>query len=404
MSSVTNIAWIARYAGVSAMLSILVSTPGYADEGRAAGGVNYSGSLKLSAGHIDNMYYSGDGEEVESDVWLLAPRLGVSLARGTGRYSLDYYGEVGEFDISSEDDYFDHTIEAKADIRPLTRHSFNISLKAEDQHDEYGFNRTLGDPVIADRELDQYRQGTFFLKYNYGSETGRLQPYLALRALDKNYYTNEDDTQFLDHQSLGGSAGLIYRWRPKVHFLGQVLVGQIEYDETIPGLPSFDGDFTQYLVGGQWEATAKTTGRILVGYFSREFDDVDRVELDGASWEVELGWTPKSYSRVFFRSGQSVKEQILQGENSINTEFYALGWRHNWTQRFYTEFEVEQFDYEFAGIGRDDDSLRFEAALGYQFYERYKVRLAFDSLDYDSSIPAVPSERNKIFLSIEASI
>ncbi len=61
-----------------------------------------------------------------------------------------------------------------------------------------------------------------------------------------------------------------------------------DYDENDPADPAgtLTSDEYNYLVGVEWDATAKTSGHVKLGMYDRQYDSGARQDEDGFTWEV----------------------------------------------------------------------------------------------------------------------
>lgn len=369
-------------------------------------GLRMETAIQGKAEYTDNKYWTADNEESALGLFLL-PELTVNYVQSAGEYSLQYRGEMGEYDTSSRDDYFDHKLSFIGSYSPLTKHRFGLGINYRAEHDDFGTSRTSGITAIDDRELDEWDQIDGVARYTYGAPDATLNWHVRAVFLDKSYDTNRTDplnpatgTRFLDHTSNGFGGGLAYRISPRTQAILDLERRDIQYD--VDSVASFDGTRQQALIGLRWEATAKTSGEFLIGSFSRDFDDAAREDVSGASWRGRIFWALKSYSTVIFTTGQETHEQYLQGEDVITEEYLNVDWRHDWTTTVHSEISIGLHDQVYEGIGRSDDVMKWYAGLDVDMAPRYLLTFGYRYIDRESNLNNFDFNRGALQLGVKA--
>ncbi len=362
----------------------------------------FSSEIEFKVEQNDN-FYRTNSNEVDAFGFLLLPEMSISYSPSHGKYTFGYVGELGEFDTGAQDDYFDHKFFTSGLFKPLLQHRFSYDGNFRKDHDSFGLDRTQGSQRISNQNLDEWTQFDGGLKYTYGSEQARLNWYLRAEGLDKKYETNRSNalggTRFLDRTEKGLGTGLTFILAPRTYLVADLSHKAIEYD--VDSTPSFDGTLTKALVGIKWLATAKTTGQVQVGSYSRDFDNSLRKDNDGLSWSARVTWSPKTYSHFKLETGQRALEHVLLGEDFIDYKFYKVGWRQDWTVRVHTDVEIGFYDSEFSGTNRTDDRLVFDASIDYELSTRYLLSLGTTLDERDSSNNLFDFDQTKIYLSLK---
>ena len=72
----------------------------------------------------------------------------------------------------------------------------------------------------------------------------------------------------------------------------------IDYTNELPGSVTLDSEEWRLYTGATWDATAKTTGSVRVGYLTKDFTASDYQDYSSIGWEANLqgvrGPTPSS--------------------------------------------------------------------------------------------------------------
>lgn len=360
-------------------------------------GVRLLPKLGTEAWHTDNRFRS-ESDEVSETGLRLRPELVLRYAPSIGTVKLGYRGEI---DPIVEDDYSDRTFFAGMDLRPLLRHRFELDARHRYGHDPLGLSRTENAPDPEALDLDEWEDNTLGGQYTFGAPEARINVSARGEVYDREYQTNrEDGTRFLDYKSDSFGGGMTYRLSPKTQLVLDYEHLDIEYD--IESAPPLNSKTDRYLAGVRWQATAKTTGEILVGFFDRDFDSGTRADTDGVDWRARVIWVPGARSRLTLTTGRLLRESFfVVGEDFVNTQFYDLVWRQDWSERFWTDARVGLLDTDFEGTPRQDDTLRYGLTLNYELSRNVTVKAGLEMDDRDSSVNTSDFDRYELFQGFE---
>jgi hypothetical protein len=394
-------AW--RLAG---SLSLLLIGTGSSIAGEPLGlgiapGVRVEPSFGARVWYTDNMYRTAS-EETDATALIFDPGLAFSYSRGDAEYRLGYQGQLAQFSTVEEDDYFDNEVFFTGDLALLARHRLELDARYKHGHDAFGSNRTQGLGTFRDRELDEWNETGLGATYTFGHPEARLNFYGRTGLVDRSYTTNETDpanpatgTRFLDYRSILVGGGAIYRLSARTKAVLDLEHQDIEYD--VASNPRFDGDLQRALIGVRWMATAKTTGEFMVGHYARNFDASGRSDVSGIDWRARVLWNPRVHSQFTVVTGRLVRETYLLGENLINEQYAKLGWRQDWSSRFYSDAELGYVGDKYEGTARDDDYVTAEATVYFQLSRHIVLKGGVEHSQRDSSINGRDFDRNVIF-------
>lgn len=347
--------------------------------------------------HTDNRFRSEADEVSETGLRLLPE----AVLRYTPSIGIAQLGYKGVIDPVVEDDYNDRTFFAGVDLRPLLRHRFEADARYRYGHDPLGLSRTDNVPNPEDLDLDEWEDNHLGAQYTFGAPEARINLSVRGQVYDREYQTNRDQgTAFLDYEADTLGAGASYRIGPKTQLV--LDYERLETDYDLDAAPSLDSQTDRYLIGVRWVATAKTTGELLVGFFEREFDDPARVKTDGVDWRARVAWVPASRSRLTLTTGRLLRETFfVVGENFLNTQFYDLSWRQDWSARVYTDAKVAVIESEYEGTIRDDDTLSFGATVFFELSRNVTVKAGAEFTDRDSTVNTSDFDRYELFQGFE---
>lgn len=343
-------------------------------------------AIEIAVVHDDNFFFDPN-DEASATGLLLRPALGLSLTTTRTKTNFNFSGEVAQFsgdDVSDEDDYTDFNLSASSEFQANSRNLFGVQLARRDDHDPFGQRRTEGS-ALTDRELDEFHTDALAASYRFGASDARFNFELSGSTFSKEYDTNTEFTRFLDFTADGLAGTLLYNYSPKTTLGLSYGVRDIEFDATPPGFIPRDADEERILLGIEWLATGKTTGRIRVGHVDREPDDSRRDDFSAVDWEVEIVWTPRERTRFTFETGRRTNESFLFDGDFINTQEAGIVWHQEWTSRLSTRLGGRYLDQDFEGTTRQDDYAVFDASFAFLLVRGFSLKGGYVYSDRDST-------------------
>ena len=277
------------------------------------GAFTLESSLGIEALDDSNIFESATDVQ-SSQIWKLTPSLLMRFEPARSRLEFGYDGDYAWYEQSSDDDYTDHALEAGAYLLLGERSGLDLVASYEDAHENRGTGLTQGfDP---DSRRLSARSGSLHHRAVSGplhvwrfSDAGlRDSRRRARRAL--TYKNNRARTQQFDRDDTYGQATFGLRVRPKTSLQLRVRARDIKYDHPRASGLSLDSRENRYLLGVVWEATAKTTGSVLIGQVEKKFDDPARPNFSGPNWEVAIRWSPRTYSHFDLSTERYTEEPV----------------------------------------------------------------------------------------------
>ena len=368
-----------------------------------AGPVLISPELDVEAGYTDNLLRSHFDER---STWYseLTPRIQAWLQNGLNTYSLKYQLVDYRYASSHEDDFTDHRVNLDVHHEFDAKNVVNLFGEYFDGHEKRGQGTTDGIARLVPTPVE-YERGTFGGDYSYGNRSSKGRITLEAKRDDYDYQNYREFTRYRDRKqdTLNG----IFYWRVgnRTDALIQARVVENDYSENSPDSRggALDSEEYNYLVGLSWDATAKTSGSVKIGAYERDYTSEMRSDDDGFHWEVDLTYKPRTYSALTFGTRRYTRETNGFG-NSIDTEEYGLGWKHEWSSRSETSIGVRARNEDYTGTSRDDDRLDWDAS--YHFAARRWLDLAagFRREERDSTDRLFEYTRNQYYLEAKLSL
>lgn len=236
--------------------------------------------------------------------------------------------------------------------------------------------------------------------YTYGAKSAANQLELGLNY-DQLRYENSDGINDDKERNTTGLTGTWY------HRIGSNTRGLLEYDHTLfdyqqSGNPR-SSKTDAVLAGAVWDFTARTSGKVRVGYERKQFDDNSVGDLNNPMWQVDLQWKPRTYS-VFTLVARQASAEGDDGANAIKATNLRLGWRHGWTPRITTVAEAGAGRYIYEGQDRTDQLRDYHLGVIYSMRRWLDVEVGYRYRNDDSNADEQSFTRNIYQISFTASL
>jgi hypothetical protein len=368
------------------------------DPGLRIAGLLVKPSIGLSVGHDSNINLAPDGAEADSTFARLSPALRLEAGDARSLIVGTYTGEFARYTSSRLDDYRDHRFGLSWFYNPLLRHALALEASTASLHDQRGTAAREGSLGLLPLAVDRYRHDQLGGRYRFGAPgaRGRVEVEAGLGRID--YRNNRDLTVFRDRRDRSLAGAFQWRVAPRTSALARV-----EWDRYDYRVATLDSRERRLLLGVEFDATARTTGTLLVGRGNKRFEDDSRLDYSGAAWRASLEWRPRSYSIVTVSTGREADETNGTGDFILRRDL-AAGWSHAWTPRIRTTLD--------AGIAREryDPSPRSDRAryvgAGVEYAARRWLRFgaSWRELRRDSAVDEFEYDRRLMLLTAEVTL
>jgi len=353
-------------------------------------------TVGLSIGYNDNVALS-DNNEISSTFYQISPGLRLQTGSDRNRLQVDLTAEIGEFTETSFDDYTDYGITADWQFKANVRNKFGVNAGYRRGHDERGQGIREFIAGTPDLDVDEYDQTNLDFRYQYGANGARGRIELRAGLGDFEYVNNRAFTGVADYESeyLGGA--FYWRGAPKTELLFDIETTNLEFDQGVR-----DSDELVFGVGVQWQATAKTEGRISVGYRERDLDDSNVADYDAVNWEAAIRWLPRTYSIFELKTNRDTANAF--GESLfLVRDSVELAWRHNWRSSLSTVVDIGFATEDLNPGGRDDDTNQFGVTLDYRYRPGILFGIGLRHTERDSNLQIFDYSQNTVLFSAELS-
>ena len=352
-------------------------------------------SVKLDMGRDDNIFRAPNNQASDS-MLVLTPALHLTARQGGNTYELHLSSVMGRYQNYTAENYTNNKINGAADFNLGTRLRTLLEADYTDGVDARGSTNNAVSPAP-----DHYRQahGRGVLSFGAPSAQGRVD--LELGRLRREYLNNRETTAASDRTV--DDIGATFNWRvgPKTTLLFQGKHSNIDYDLDSSTLGSTESAF---LVGGTWEASAKTSGTFRIGPAKKTFDDSTRGSYTSTAWLGAMRWSPRTYSHVDLSLSRAPSETSGGVGDYIDKTSTIARWNHAWSTTLTTEASAAYLADDYRGIARNDNTQEIGLRASYRMRRWLSFGAEYARSVRDSDDSNFDYKRNLLMFFVEAAL
>ncbi|WP_226502410.1 outer membrane beta-barrel protein [Pseudomonas sp. MWU16-30317] len=354
------------------------------------GGFDFTPQLNLTQSYDDNFRTLPDHKQAS---WIssVAPIFLLQAeTRNTG-YQLQYIGNNQTYWDDSSANHTDHqlTFRSVLEFDSRNRLRYDLGYKQLEQTTD----------TTVRTENDRYTVKNAGIGYTFGAATAKNQIDLGLDYEQRRFQNADGINDDMERNTTAFIGTWYHRLSGKTRALGEVRYTDFDYLQS--GNPRTSVG-TAALVGLEWDATAKTTGKVRIGEEQKDFNDSDRNDRS-PTWEVGIDYKPRTYSTFSLNTHKSYDEGD-DGASAIHVVTSKLGWEHHWSQRIKTTFDYTHAELEYEGVDRQDKQNIFGSKITYGPRRWVDVSLGYLRIKNDSTAELEGFTRNIYLLSVELSL
>lgn len=250
-------------------------------------------------------------------------------------------------------------------------------------------------------EPDEYDEDQVGLTFNFGRPESRLGGSVQFNEYSKEYTNNDAQTFERSYDESAIIGRVSYLIGAKTRMFVEHVDSDVEYDNLTAAGTTLDSNEESNYIGVTWEATDITTGSVKFGRLDKDFDAGGSEDLN--VWEVEVVWTPRTYSTVRLNSSLEAQETFGTGA-FIEATNHTLYWGHEWTDQISTFVNVAIGSDEFPGTDREDDRQNLGFGVRYNLGQYLNLGASYSYSERDSNDSQFDFQRNQIVLSLDTSL
>ncbi|WBA81497.1 hypothetical protein [Endozoicomonas sp. GU-1] len=360
------------------------------------GPVEMTPMASAGIGYDDNVYREGEGDLADkgSTVYKLNAEAEFKAQTGLSTYAATLAARNTSYSSQSDANFTD--VGVKGDIHQ----EFNSRNRLDAKFD-VGRYHDAGSTVNGDidKAAPEYDKTQGSLKYGFGSLEALMRADLFGSYDKKNYNAGGQDRKTTEYGATG-----YYQFMPKTSALVEIKERKLDYTQQ----QNAAYDITSYLLGLNWEATAKSNGYAKLGRRYRDATGTDRQGYTG--WEVGVSYLPVDYSLIQL---STTRDYGLESDNPAEADFTQgtttrLTWQHQWTGKISTRANYSYSDEEVqgsSGITKKDRTVnQLGLAVDWNVKRNIKVSASWqhtnrDEADKNGFTDAEDYKRNYYMLS-----
>ncbi|AUB83749.1 outer membrane beta-barrel protein [Candidatus Thiodictyon syntrophicum] len=366
--------------------------------------------LNLLAGYESNYYKTSNDVRLDNAIaglggvgrlstWetVVEPGIRLTALKGADSYSLSYFARIGIVSASPADNFTDQQAQANANWEFGLRHRVTFNYQYWYWHDRRG----SGSPVDSSRanffypHPDLWDSNRVTLGYSYGAPGARGRLDLMAGYRTRHYLNNNQEVRDNDRPVLG--ATLYTRVSPKVSLLFDAAWEKVNYTRQAPGALTLDSDQMTLYTGVTWDATAKTSGTVKVGWLGKNFAAGQRENVSDFGWSAQLQYRPRTYSTFNLVTERTPAETNTGLADAIVVSLVNLDWVYYWQPRLYTRVGLLGTNDKYIGEARTDHRYNASGGVFYQMrrwlelgvnytYEARTSDVPLDAADYTDNV------------------
>jgi hypothetical protein len=364
-------------------------------------GIDFTPGLNSGLKYDDNITSASANTQ---DSWILTvtPAVQAQLLDGNNVHTLEAGIEYADYFSSSDDNYLDALLRARSEIELNQTNRFDLEAMYIAGHEDRGTGIFEGNSGIGQVEPNTYDVLSAGGFYEYGAKTTPARVRLNTKYLSKEYSNFESVTQFRNYDDSTLGATFYYDTLASTSLFIDVQNVDTAFDVVDP---TGDRDNTTRTakLGVEWEATATTEGSIGIGYQNKRFDNVNREDFSGLSWDAKVTWTPLTYSAFDLSTGRASRDPNGLGDFIRGTS-YGIQWNHQWSELFSSAVGFKQINDVYTGIEREDKSKVYQFGLNYYVTRWLTLNSGVDIFEVDSTDNQFAFDRNIFFIKAEMTL
>lgn len=351
----------------------------------------------VSAEYSDNIL--NNTNEISDTALIATPKLKYSGVLGKHKVEVNYQGKLAsytkdkEFNYNSHDfllaGYFDHS------------HKINTEFSL-------GFDKEIETPGATNSStqnltnFNQLNTKSALARFYYGQRTSTGQIVIDFNYTDRAYTNNQQD--YRDYTRNQANATFFYRIAPKTRMLFQASASKYSYDDQFTNALTLNQSSEQqrYLIGVEWQATAKTTGLFKIGYQNKDYTDPQLNDISDLSYNLDMIWKPTIYTKIAIGASREATESAIQNEGGFLSTAYSVNISHNLTARTTANLAMSMNNDDIvSATNRTDKRHTLGVGLKHSLRDWLNVKLSYKYQEKDSNIELFTYESNIIQLSFE---
>jgi hypothetical protein len=274
--------------------------------------------------------------------------------------------------------------------------SIDLINQYADSHDERSA-RTGG-------VLDKFKNNLFTISSTYA-----FSDKFSIRADYANYVVNYDAQRNSSNDRTDNSFSgyFFFNLRPKYSLFVEYDYIDVQYDTY-----SFADNKSHRFYGGlDWQFSAKSNGRIQVGYSTKEFDNSSRQDEDAAIVRAQIRHAFTTKTSLELNAFRQISESYIPTEaNDILTNEISVHYLQKITSKISADIELRYTTEDYSApppggtTSQKDNFYKLLPSVKYQFKKWLSAQCAYIYSERDSNFPNFDYKNNTFLIRLNVSI
>lgn len=368
--------------------SALLTNPSYAQQKLEKPG--FYTSLTTFYTSDDNIFRQSSSQ-ISDTITTVSPEISYRKTFSKHQFSAEYLGEFASFSKNQTEDYTDNSVNLGF-LFDFTR-KFDAELKTsyKQGHESRGSSGVI---LVSPTKPTTWNKSNIFAGFTYGRKRAKAQIEMDYSRTDLAFTNNAQE--YRDRKNDAVSARIIYRLGRKTAAFIEGKQNKVDYVNL--AARNLDSNETFSYLGLRWDASFKTKGDLKIGRFKKNFNSAAETDGLGTSYEANIYWEPKTYSR--FNLGVS----RIPKETSTTDSFYtssqiSIDWLHDFNSSFALTMNASSSIDEYSSA-RKDKLLNNRLGLNYQAYRWIHFGLNYTYSKRDSTDNTADFTDNLLMLNV----
>ncbi len=290
----------------------------------------------------------------------------------------------------SNHDHVNHKAEG------LFQYNFDSGISFE-FIDLFNYKEEIAGNGVTDT-LYRHQDNLFDFITTYVTPSEKLKLKFDYSNYDLNY--REKLVSYRDRNDNSFGVSLFYKFWPKTSLFGEYNYSKIDFDHGTTD----DSEEKRYYGGVNWDITAKTKGRLKLGYITKDFDSSGVKDQDGFSIELQAqhNLTPKRVIQT--NAYRKFNESDMVDASSFLSTGIDISFIERFSAKWSGTLDASYERDEYNGVNRNDDLYSFGPAVRFKPKKYLFFDLGAQYYYNNSNINIFDYKAYEIFLRISLSM
>lgn len=344
------------------------------DEGLyAAVGIAYSHRSNVRRESVEQ----GGSDEGDAAV-VITPQAGYKRAFGRHSAEIGVTTQFTRFQDLTNENTENYTVDGLTNLDISRILDLDLFASFTEAAEPRGGSGTRLDQSIEPDEVEITSYGGAF---TVGRRAARVQFQVGADRSQWRYQNNQQEVRDRDDDRLHGR--VYYNISPRTSLFAGANLTDVTYQQQGLGL---DSEELGYEVGGRWDISERTSGRVSVGRTEKDFDNPLLDDVDTTTLAGRLSWSPRQRTTFNLYGSRQFEETTSIDDAFFISELVGASVNQAFGSRWDASAYINHTDDEFES-GRQDEILDYGFGLTYSFRQWLSLGAQYSIIERESNVP-----------------